>query len=97
MGLIIVFNIGLIMYEADLDARCYPGWVNNYDQCPYRSDAIDWLNTVNISLLIAYTAECFIRFFVEHLTFFCNRWNMLLGRNTSTLTLKWLPLLVSLL
>ncbi|CAE7748494.1 scn4aa [Symbiodinium sp. CCMP2456] len=92
MGLIIVFNIGLIMYEADLDARCYPGWVNNYDQCPYRSDAIDWLNTVNISLLIAYTAECFVRFFVEHLTFFCNRWNMI---DLTTVLLGWASVLLA--
>lgn len=41
MGVIIVFNLAIIVYEADQDAMCYPKYMTNYFECPQRSEAGD--------------------------------------------------------
>lgn len=75
MGLIIVGNLFLIMFEADQDAKCYPSHLNSVAECEDRSDNIQWLVIVNNILLIIYTVECLLRAFVDRGRFFCNTWN----------------------
>lgn len=42
-----------------------------------RSELIGWLQLVNILLLLIYTVECVLRFFVDRKDFFCNTWNII--------------------
>ena len=65
MGLIIVSNLVLIMYEANQDARCYPAYFGQFHQCPDRSDAEPLLVAFNIILLAVYSIECLLRAYVE--------------------------------
>jgi len=77
MGLVIVFNLCIIIYEADMDAQCYPDFAGEkYPQCPYRAEALGWINEANIMLLVIYSIECAIRAFVERNRFCCNPWNV---------------------
>ncbi|CAJ1457848.1 unnamed protein product [Effrenium voratum] len=77
MGIIIVGNLCLIMFEADHDARCYPAYDGRMSECPFRSDTVSWISVLNAILLVLYSLECGVRFFVERTLFFCNTWNMI--------------------
>ncbi|CAK9115479.1 unnamed protein product [Durusdinium trenchii] len=77
MGVVILSNLVLIMYEANKDAQCYPMYYNRFNECPDRSDANPWLVGLNISLLIIYSIECVLRAFVERSAFIWNKWNMI--------------------
>ncbi|CAJ1403947.1 unnamed protein product [Effrenium voratum] len=92
MGLIILTNLGLIIYEADQDAKCYPAYSDNYNACPERSDNISWLSNVNLSLLVVYSIECLARWFVERGGFFCNRWNQI---DLTTVILGWISAMLT--
>lgn len=77
MGLVILFNMGIIMYEADQDALCFPTYYKDLGECPFRSNSFLWLYVLNILLNIVYTLECGIRLYVERGAFFCNKWNLI--------------------
>jgi len=77
MGLVILFNMGIIMYEADQDALCFPTYYKDLRECPFRSNSFLWLYILNILLNIVYTLECGIRLYVERGAFFCNKWNLI--------------------
>ena len=77
MGLVILFNMGIIMYEADQDALCFPTYYKDLRECPFRSNSFLWLYILNILLNIIYTVECGIRLYVERGAFFCNKWNLI--------------------
>lgn len=76
MGLVIIFNLCIIVYEADQDAQCYPEWADKYAQCPNRSENLSWVNEINILLLIIYSIESIVRAYVERNRFCCNPWNV---------------------
>ena len=65
MGFVIVSNLILIMIEADRDAMCYPDFADRFDECPDRSSLSPWISNLNLILLLTYSLECGIRFFVE--------------------------------
>ncbi|CAJ1362216.1 unnamed protein product [Effrenium voratum] len=92
MGLIIVSNLVLIMYEANQDARCYPEYFGRFHQCPHRSDAEPLLVAFNIILLAIYSIECLLRAYVERGTYICNKWNII---DLFTVVSGWLGLLVA--
>lgn len=77
MGLVILFNMGIIMYEADQDALCFPTYYKDLGECPFRSNSFLWLYILNILLNVVYTLECGIRLYVERGAFFCNKWNLI--------------------
>lgn len=77
MGIVIVSNLILIMIEADRDALCYPEYVKNFNECPLRSETSPWIFGLNILLLLLYTVECGLRFFVERSHYWYNAWNMI--------------------
>ena len=52
MGLVILFNMGIIMYEADQDALCFPTYYKDLGECPFRSNSFLWLYILNILLNI---------------------------------------------
>ncbi|CAK9031075.1 Sodium channel protein type 11 subunit alpha (NaN) (Sensory neuron sodium channel 2) (Sodium channel protein type XI subunit alpha) (Voltage-gated sodium channel subunit alpha Nav1.9) [Durusdinium trenchii] len=92
MGLIIVGNLFLIMFEADQDAKCYPSHLNSVAECEDRSDNIQWLVIVNNILLIIYTVECLLRAFVDRGRFFCNTWNNI---DLLTVLSGWLSIILA--
>ncbi|CAE7519681.1 CACNA1E [Symbiodinium sp. CCMP2592] len=76
MGLVILINFGFIVFESDRDSKCYPDYAGRYDACPQRSELLEWLRLVNLTLLSVYTLEALCRAFVERSQYFCNRWNV---------------------
>ena len=87
MGVIIVLNIALIMYEANQDAQCYPEFSQHFRDCPFRSGSQHWVYFFNMALNVIYTLECGTRLYVERSAFFCNRWNMI---DALTLVAGWM-------
>jgi len=77
MGCIITLNVCLIVWEADYEAQCFPRYSGNRDKCPFNSSKITWVQISNLTLLIIYTLECSLRFFVERLSYFKSKWNHL--------------------
>jgi len=63
---LIVFNLVLMIIEADQRAKCYP------EDCEV--PAIKLLNRV---MLVVYTIEAGIRMYVDQLKYFKDRWNVL--------------------
>mmetsp|Transcript_19798 Transcript_19798/g.46198 ORF Transcript_19798/g.46198 Transcript_19798/m.46198 type:complete len:650 (-) Transcript_19798:195-2144(-) len=93
MGLIIVTNLVFIMIEVDQDATCQPDFAGSlYSECPTRSDSVAWLRVVSMMLLVTYSVECLVRFYVERLKFFCNTWNMI---DLVTVLLGWTSTLLA--
>ena len=78
MGVVIVLNIGIIMYEANQDAQC---------DCHLRSGSMTWLYILNMLLNVIYTLECATRLYVERSAFFCNKWNLI---DSLTLVAGWM-------
>eukprot|EP00438_Fugacium_kawagutii_P031789 Skav230995 [mRNA] locus=scaffold1822:126054:127025:- [translate_table: standard] len=87
MGCIICLNIGIIMFETNQDAQCFPAYAENVKDCPYRSTSQLWSNVLNMILNVVYTLECAARLYVERSSFFCNRWNLI---DLLTLVAGWL-------
>jgi len=75
MGLIIVGNLMLIVYEANESAKCFPDYANNVTECPFRSEANLWLYVTNILLLVTFSMECMLRAYVERGAYVWNKWN----------------------
>eukprot|EP00435_Cladocopium_sp_Y103_P044633 s453_g12.t1 len=76
MGLIILGNVLLIVYEANADASCYPEFTGRFNECPHSSRADLWPWICNLGLQLIYSSECLARLFVERRMYFHNRWNM---------------------
>eukprot|EP00438_Fugacium_kawagutii_P016788 Skav217466 [mRNA] locus=scaffold1405:113110:114759:- [translate_table: standard] len=87
MGVVIVTNMILIMIEADRDALCYPEYAETFSECPERSAASPWIFSLNMLLLVIYSTECCLRFFVERSLYCCNAWNMI---DLTTVIAGWL-------
>ena len=87
MGVVIVFNIGIIMYEANQDAQCYPEFADNFNDCHLRSSSQAWLYILNMLLNGIYTLECATRLYVERSAFFCNKWTLI---DSLTLVAGWM-------
>lgn len=69
MGLIIIFNIILMIIETDKSAEC---------EAERIEDCVEsWVTVCNWLLLVIYTLEGGMRLYVERLKFFASRWNML--------------------
>lgn len=77
MGIVIMLNILLMIFETDADASCYPEYADNVSACPGRSSEVLWIKVCNILLQVMYTTECFMRAFVEREDYVWNRWNQL--------------------
>mmetsp|Transcript_47859 Transcript_47859/g.111824 ORF Transcript_47859/g.111824 Transcript_47859/m.111824 type:complete len:629 (-) Transcript_47859:51-1937(-) len=90
MGVIIVLNLFLIMYEADMDAKCYPVYSGDrFSECPSRSDLVPLLTAGNVVLLIIYSLESLTRAFAEREYFLYNAWNV---TDLLTVVLGWLSM-----
>eukprot|EP00435_Cladocopium_sp_Y103_P013258 s3843_g3.t1 len=77
MGIVIMLNILLMIFETDADASCYPKYADNVSACPGRSSEVVWIKVCNILLQVIYTTECLMRAFVERDSYVWNRWNQL--------------------
>ena len=75
MGLVILVNVFLIIYETDEQAKCYPDYSDTH--CPYETTGIVWLQTLNYLFLVLYTFEAGLRLYVERLGYFNTIWNNL--------------------
>ena len=91
MGLVIIGNLILIMYETDQDAKCYPDYQDNLQGCPYSSNTSHW-QVLNVILLALYTLESSVRAYVERARFLCNKWNLV---DLVTVILGWLSVLLA--
>ncbi|CAE7899727.1 Scn11a [Symbiodinium microadriaticum] len=91
MGLIIIFNICLIIYEANQDAQCHPEYTDNWDECPFRGELLPLLGVGNYVLLVLYSIESCARAFAERERFLCNVWNVI---DLVTVLLGWMSLLL---
>lgn len=82
-----MLHFGLILFEADQDARCFPPrFHGSYELCPFRSSALLWHQVIDCFLLVIYSSEFFARFYVERRRYFCNAWNMV---DFTTLAVGW--------
>jgi len=75
MGIVIVFNFILIIFETDQDGTCFPEYSNDLQNCPTKASGIVWLGRVNLSLLTIYTVESFLRLFAFRSLYLCDKWN----------------------
>lgn len=79
MGLVIIFNLALIVRETDLDATCFPEFDGRLDDCPSAAAKVRWIGIADVALLICYSIELSCRLFVWRVEFFTNKWNLLDG------------------
>jgi len=79
MGTVIIFNLVIILVEADKGAECFPAYRDNMDECPTGEDAPDmaYLKVINMILQILYTMEASFAIFAGRSTYFKNNWNNL--------------------
>jgi len=77
MSSIILLNLGMIIYEADYFAQCFPNYAGSEASCPFTSSNIIWAWGTNLTLLCIYTVEGFARIFVERKQYFLGRWNQM--------------------
>jgi len=77
MGVVILANVALIVYETNADAACYPEFLNDLASCPHASGKMFWTFVSNVVLQVIYTTECTARGYAERAGFFRNRWNLL--------------------
>jgi len=78
MGGIILFNTVIIIHESDLEAMCYPDFADNLNECPtHAGKSVAWLGTANVVLLVVYTVEAALRFYVEQRDYFNSYWNLM--------------------
>jgi len=81
MGILIMLNVVLIIWETDQSARCedplqYDTEADDED-CPYYGKNILWVRVTNLLLLGIYSAECAARLYVQRMIYFSNKWNKL--------------------
>ncbi|CAE8647587.1 unnamed protein product [Polarella glacialis] len=94
MGIVILANLGIMIYETDQDALCYPlPEGTQYADCAERSDNIVWLNYTNMILLVLYSIEALARFYVERSLYLMNRWNQI---DLATVLAGWVTTIVGL-
>eukprot|EP00438_Fugacium_kawagutii_P017675 Skav211272 [mRNA] locus=scaffold2429:31143:33260:+ [translate_table: standard] len=89
MGLIILANLVLIIYEANEGAKCYPDYSKDIQRCPFRSESNLWLTIANVALLAIFSVECMLRAYVERGSYFWNKWNII---DLFTVVSGWLGL-----
>jgi len=77
MGVVILFNLCIIIWEADYEAQCYPQYTNHPDDCPFQSKKIFWVRFTNLSLLVTYSTEALVRLFCIRKYFCFSTWNQL--------------------
>lgn len=77
MGIIILANLVLIIYEANEGAKCFPDYLQNIKDCPYTSDSNLWLYMSNVILLLIFSVECLFRAYVERGSYLWNKWNLI--------------------
>lgn len=77
MGIIIVANLVLIIYEANEGAKCFPEYFKNITDCPYSSDSNLLLYMSNVILLVIFSVECLFRAYVERGKYLLNKWNLI--------------------
>mmetsp|Transcript_22163 Transcript_22163/g.39852 ORF Transcript_22163/g.39852 Transcript_22163/m.39852 type:complete len:604 (+) Transcript_22163:48-1859(+) len=95
MGVIIMSNLCLIVWETDQEAKCFPEFSGgSYQDCPTKSGAILWLANVNTALIILYSAEVAVRIFVERSLYLRNGWNQI---DFFTVASAWFSSLMSFL
>ena len=75
MGLIIVANVALIVHETNQDARCFPEYKADLQECPYLSEKSPPVIALNALFLTLYSLECAVRAYVERSAFIWNKWN----------------------
>lgn len=93
MGVIIIGNLLLMVYETNRDATCYPDFTpETFNDCPSRSDALMWLATTNEVLLVIYSIECVLRMYVERTRYLYNKWNHI---DLFTVLVGWLTKAIS--
>eukprot|EP00930_Biecheleria_cincta_P056306 TRINITY_DN42451_c0_g1_i1.p1 TRINITY_DN42451_c0_g1~~TRINITY_DN42451_c0_g1_i1.p1 ORF type:complete len:681 (+),score=147.02 TRINITY_DN42451_c0_g1_i1:49-2091(+) len=92
MGVIITFNILVMIFETDQDAMCYPEFDNRPSECPHAAENIAWIAATNVIFLITYTLEAAARLYVERGVYICNRWNQV---DAFTVLMGWLTMFVS--
>jgi len=79
MAVVITLNAGLIVYETDLDAQCFPTYAGNLKQCPHQSAKLTWSRGLNTGLLCLYSVEYLLRLYVFRRSFFYSNWALLDG------------------
>lgn len=92
MGIIIVFNIVVMIFETDQDAMCYPAFEGRTGECPHSSENVPWIVGANNVLLAIYTVEAATRVYVERGEYLWNRWNQI---DAVTVIAGWITTVVS--
>lgn len=77
IGLVILLNMGLIVYETDMEAQCYPEYKDCMKSCPFATDQIEWAVISNLTLLIVFTAEALLKGFVLRRKYLRSPWDLL--------------------
>lgn len=85
MGIVIAFNIGVMVVETNMDASCQQGQ-QDIRNCAEGSFNVQWLQILNIVLLVVYSVECAARAYVERSMYIWNRWNQI---DLLTVLLGW--------
>jgi len=67
-GIITIANIVAMIYQADYEAQCFPGYASNISACPFTDDPT--LHAINLVFLIWYSLEVSVRIFAERLKYF---------------------------
>ncbi|CAE7539520.1 Scn11a, partial [Symbiodinium sp. CCMP2456] len=84
MGIVIAFNIGVMVVETNMDASCPR--TDDIRTCTEGSFNVQWLQILNIVLLVVYSVECAARAYVERAMYIWNRWNQI---DLLTVILGW--------
>jgi len=77
MGVVIVSNLYLMVYEADEKGKCFPKYADMMNKCPHYQRGYSWDKVFNQIFLILYTAEGAARVFVSRTDFMRSRWNQI--------------------
>ena len=64
----------LMIFETNSDARCYPEFALNLQDCKYHSSQHLWLLVCTIILQLIYTAECMMRAYAERSNYASPNW-----------------------
>ncbi|CAE7193324.1 SMC3 [Symbiodinium sp. CCMP2592] len=84
MGIVIAFNIGVMVVETNMDASCPR--TDDIRTCTEGSFNVQWLQILNVVLLVVYSLECGARAYVERSMYIWNRWNQI---DLLTVLLGW--------
>lgn len=77
MGVVIMLNIAIMVYESNTDASCYPEYENMLSECQAHSDNNPIIGMLNNVFLALYTIEAAARVFVDQRSYIFNAWNQL--------------------